>query len=885
MHAPTHLRVEHLDNGFGIDVAVPRLSWWLPEGSVRQLAYRLRTDAWDSGRVDSDRSVLVPYSGPEAMPGEPVVWQVKVWTDLGESDWSEPCVWEQALPAGEWTAMWIEPAECERPAAGRRPAYLLRHAFELSEPPDRARLYATAHGVYEMFVNGIRVGDQELTPGFTSYLSRLHVQTYDVTDLLRPGANVVGTVLSDGRFRGCNGTQRIPDGFGTRTALLAELHTLFGEGRAGVVRTGAEWRSCVAEITAADLMEGQRVDFTRALPGWSQPGFDDSAWDKTVVPDGGLYALRDRLTTSPAPPVRRIGTLPALSVTRPKPGVQVVDFGQNLNGWVRLSNLGPRGTELTLVHGEALDRDGDVTTEHLDLPAENHDEGIALTFGQRDRVVSLGRSDEVFEPRHTTHGFQYVRIEGHPGTIAPNDIEAVVVHTDLRRTGWFRCSDDRINRLHEAAVWSFRGNACDIPTDCPTRERDGWTGDWQLFVPTAAFLYDVVGFSTKWLRDLAADQWPDGKTANIAPDHAILRRTPQHRRALLHGSAGWGDAAVIVPWETYLAYDDAQILADQYPSMTRWVDWAAAQARTGRFTERARTRPEPAPHEEFLWDSGFHWGEWLEPRQADATPFYLQDHGPVATAYLHRSARLLSRIAGILGKPHDAERYGRYADRVLAAWRTEFIREDGTLTLDTQANHVRALAFDLVPDELRSRTAQRLVALIRDAGTHLNTGFLATPYLLPVLADSGHLDVAYELLFQDTPPSWLVMIDRGATTIWEEWEGIDDNRVPHSSLNHYSKGAVISFLHRHTAGIRLRDDAPGYRHFDIRPQPGSRLTWAEGQFDSVYGRLASSWRIEGGRFHLTATVPPGTTATITLPSGHTTEAGPGHHHYDCPMTL
>ncbi|MFK0156557.1 family 78 glycoside hydrolase catalytic domain [Streptomyces sp. NPDC090493] len=875
--------MEHLDEAFGIEAIAPRLSWWLPADATRQVAYRIKTEDWDSGRVESDRNVLVPYPGPEVDPGQRVVWQVKVWTDLGESDWSEPSSWESAIRPQDWRAAWIEPAENEVPAAGRRPAHLLRHSFELTELPARARLYATAHGDYEMFVNGVRVGDQELTPGFTSYLSRLQVQTYDVTSLLRAGVNVLGAVLSDGRFRGCNGTQRIPDGFGTRTALLAELHTRSADGYAQVIGTGPQWRSSVAEITAADPMEGQHVDFTRALSRWSRPGFDDSAWEKVTVPTGGLYALRDRLTTSPAPPVRRVESLTPVSITSPRFGVQVVDFGQNINGWVRLSDLGPRGTELTLVHAEALAADGDVTTDHLDLPAENHDHSIALKAGQRDRVVSSGRSGEVFEPRHTTHGFQFVRVEGHPGDIGADDIEAVVVHTDLRRTGWFRCSDERLNRLHEAAVWSFRGNACDIPTDCPTRERDGWTGDWQLFAPTAAFLYDVAGFSTKWLRDLAADQWPDGKTANIAPDHAIRRRTPEHRRALLHGSAGWGDAAVIVPWETYLAYDDVQILADQYDSMTRWVDWAAEQARTGRHADRAAARPEPAAHEEFLWDSGFHWGEWLEPEQPGATPFYLQDHGPVATAYLHRSARLLSRIAAVLGRLHDAASYGRFADRVLLAWRTEFIRPDGSLTLDTQANHVRALAFGLVPEELRPRTAERLAALVHEADTHLSTGFLATPSLLPVLAETGHLDIAYDLLFQDTSPSWMAMLERGATTVWEEWDGIDADGVAHGSLNHYSKGAVISFLHRHVAGIRLRENSPGYRNFDIHPRPGGGLTWAEAQFDSVHGRIAAHWRIDADRFLLTVAVPPGTSATVTLPSGESAEAGPGQHHYICDM--
>ncbi|WP_436775958.1 family 78 glycoside hydrolase catalytic domain [Yinghuangia sp. YIM S09857] len=875
MTRPTRLRVEHLDEALGIDVVRPRLSWWLPEGADRQLAYRIRTDGWDSGRTEGGESVLVPYAGPRPAPGQAVSWQVKVWTDLGESPWSEPCSWEAGLRADDWTAEWIAPSEPVVPEAGRRPAHLLRRDFHLDGAPGRSRVYATAHGVYELFVNGVRVGDHELTPGFTAYRSRLHVQTFDVGALLRPGANSIGAMLSDGWFRGRTGFHRVPDGYGTRTALLAELHV---ETEAGpvIVGTGPDWRCHRSETTAVDLMDGQETDFTQAFVGWAEPGFDDSGWAKAEAARDALCAQPARLTTSPAPPVRGVETLTPTAITAPRPGVQVVDFGQNINGWVRLRDLGPRGTELALTHGEALGPDGDVTLDHL--AAEDAMAGTAYGVGQRDRVVSSGRPGESFEPRHTTHGFRYVRIEGHPRALTVEDLEAVVVHTDLRRTGWFRCSDERINRLHEAAVWSFRGNACDVPTDCPTRERAAFTGDWQIFLPTAAFLYDVAGFSVKWLRDLAADQWPDGRVPNWAPEPGHARRADETYN-YMNGSAGWGDAAVIVPWQTYLAYADESVLAEQYASMTRWVAFAATRAREGRYHERAVARPEPAPHEEFLWDSGFHWGEWTEPHEEQ--PFWAIDQGVVATAYLYLSSTLLARTASVLGKHEDAARHASYAENVLAAWRAEFIRPDGTLVVDTQATHVRALAFGLVPPELRARTARRLVELVRAADTHLGTGFLATPFLLPVLADTGHLDVAYDLLFRDSEPSWLVMIDRGATTIWENWDGMSADAIPHASQNHYSKGAVVSFLHRYTAGIRPREDAPGYRHFDIHPHPGGGLTSAEADLDTPYGRITSHWRTEEDTFHLTTAVPPGTRATVTLPDGNTADVGPGEHHFAC----
>ncbi|WP_436777617.1 family 78 glycoside hydrolase catalytic domain [Yinghuangia sp. YIM S09857] len=837
--------------------------------------------------METDRSVLVPYTGPETRSGERVVWRVKVWTDLGESPWSEPSSWEAGLvEPGDWASRWIEPDEDGRPLpAGQRPAHLLRRDFTLPAPVARARLYATAHGIYEAFLNGRRVGDLELTPGYTAYRDRLQVQAYDVTDLVVEGANTVGAVLSDGWFRGRAGAMRIADSFGERTALLCQLHAVHDDGSVTVVGTDGSWTASTAEIRAADLMDGESHDLRRRAPGWSEPGFDASSWAKATVATGGLYDDWTRLTDSPAPPVRRVQELRPVSVTKPTTGAQVVDLGQNINGWVRLSVplSVPVGSELTLTHGEALDADGDVTTDHLRgqdfLTAE------PLPAGQVDRVVSAGRAGEVFEPRHTTHGFRYVRVEGAAPALTPEDVTGVVVHTDLRRTGRFACGDDRINRLHEVAVWSFRGNACDIPTDCPQRERAGWTGDWMLYVPTAAFLYDVAGFSVKWLRDLAVDQWDDGCLSNFAPDPGgrAVQHLPAEILEMFAGSSAWGDASVIVPWELYRAYGDLDALTEFRPMMVRWVDFATERARTRRHPDRAAARPEAAPHEQFLWDAGFHWGEWTEPGAA-GDDFRTADQGAVATAYLYRSASLLARISELTGHGEAVSRYQHLADNVLAAWRAEFIASDGSLTPQTQATYVRALAFGLVPEELRAATADRLVGLVRDAGTHLGTGFLATPYLLPVLADAGRLDVAYELLFQDTEPSWLTMVDRGATTIWEDWDGINEDGLPRASLNHYSKGAVISFLHTRVAGIRPPADpdphTAGYRRFRIAPMPGGELAWAEAQLDSPYGVIASAWRIEDGRFTLTVTVPPGTEAEVLLPDGRTFHATPGTHTYE-----
>ena len=480
-----------------------------------------------------------------------------------------------------------------------------------------------------------------------------------------------------------------------------------------------------------------------------------------------------------------------------------------------------------------------MTVEHLRpaLPFLPH----PLTAGQVDTVIADGLTGG-FEPRHTTHGFQYVRVDGHPADLSPDAVTGVVVHTDMRRTGWFACSDDRVNRFHAAAVWSFRGNACDIPTDCPTRERAGWTADWQLFVPAAAFLYDVAGFSAKWLRDLVAGQWDNGVVSNMAP---LPRSEGRHGPVGgWHGSAGWGDAAVIVPWELYRAYGDTRILDEHWASMSAWLGYVERAAADGRHPDRAARSAAPLAHERYLWDTGFQFGEWKVPGEeiTDMAAYQASDRGHVSTAYFFRSALLASKIARVLGKSGEADRYAELAARVRDAWQREFIGADGAIRPDDQPTLVRALAFGLVPDGVRERTAGRLVDLIRAADTHLRTGFLSTPYLLSVLADHGHADVAYELLLRDTPPSWLTMIDRGATTVWESWEGIDAHGRPYDSLNHYSKGAVIDFLHRYTAGIRLTD-SPAYRSFVVEPVPGGGLTSASAAHESPYGRIESSWDI------------------------------------------
>ena len=426
-----------------------------------------------------------------------------------------------------------------------------------------------------------------------------------------------------------------------------------------------------------------------------------------------------------------------------------------------------------------------------------------------------------------------------------------------------------------------------MPTDCPTRERLAWTGDYQVFAPTATRLYDVHGFSRKWLRSVRDDQLDDGRIANFSPDGRRIKHHLDDQFAMMTGSAGWGDAIVAVPWELYESYGDEQVLTENWPAMARWVEWALEQARTTRHHTRVQASPEPEPFEQYLWDGTFHWGEWTEPRERDADgnridpikhnpmAWFMADKGEVGTAYLFRSTSTLARIAALLGSTEEAARYAAAAERVRWAWREAYLRHDGTTATDTQASYVRALSFGLIPDELRQAAVDRLVHLIRRAGTHLGTGFLATGDLLPVLADSGRADVAYELLFQRTAPSWLTMVDRGATTIWEDWEGIDEHGDAHDSLNHYSKGAAIRFLHTHTLGLRQEPDSVAWERLVIEPVPGGGITWARGTHESPQGTISVEWRIEGGRMLLTAEIPSGTVARVVLPDGTEHRIGPG----------
>ncbi|WP_426226512.1 family 78 glycoside hydrolase catalytic domain [Pseudarthrobacter sp. DSP2-3-2b1] len=871
MNKPTRLRTDHLRHAFGITNPAPRLSWTPPQGTVRQTAYQLTaSNGWDTGRVESAAHSHVPYAGPDLGSRNRFEWTVRTWNvdacgTEQASGWSEQMVVEIGLLHPEdWSAKWVGPTEAVVPAPAERPGYALHRDFTLDAAPESARAYATAHGIYELFINGQRVGDQELTPGSTSYHTTLQVQAFDITALLRAGTNTVRAVLTDGWFRGTFGFTRDVDMYGMQTALLVQVE-LESAGVRSVIGTNESWLVSPTEIAAADLMAGQQVDFRRLS--------DSGAHGHAVLREGSFATL----TGPVAPPTRIVEELNPVSITRLPNGNQVVDLGQNINGWVRLSRLGAPGQKVTLIYGEALGSDGDVSQDHL-RPIDFRNPGQFLAAGQVDSVTASAAAGEVFEPRHTAHGFQYVSVQGLAEDLLSANIVGCMVQTDLERLGTFSCSDTRLNKLHEIVEWSFRDNACEVPTDCPQREKAGWTGDWQLFVPTAAYLFDVAGFTRKWLNDVRADQWENGVVANISPSPGPDVISADFM-AFTNGSSGWGDAIIMVPWEIYLATGDATILEENWEAMNRWLGFVRGTAEGNRHPARAAACATPAPHEQYLWDTGFHFGEWMEPGGPAPDLFAAKsaDNGIVATAYYRHSAAILATVAAILGKDAAALELAELSENVRRAWQREYLLPDGTVGGGTQANCVRALAFGLVPDAKRACVADQLAVLVRDAGTHLGTGFLSTPYLLPVLADNGYPDLAYELLMQDSEPSWLVMVDRGATTMWEAWDGIAADGSAHQSLNHYSKGAVVSFLHRYTAGLRQAPGSAGWQDIIIEPRPGAGLTSASTSHQGPQGLIHAEWISADGGLTLTVTVPPGTAADVRLPGEPATAVGPGTH--------
>jgi len=832
---------EYHTNPLGIDVQKPRLSWQIlsTEENILQTAYEIKvTDQtakgklfWTSGKVNSAQSVNVTYEGPALKSMQRIYWQVRVWDNKNKATaWSAPAFWEMGILEPEsWKAFWIA-IQSEKELKGSKPCQYFRKDFTAAKKIKSARVYITSQGLYQLFLNGKKVSTDLFTPGWTSYKNRIQYQTYDVTSMIQP-KNSIGAILGDGWFRGNIGWVSQNGYYGSKLALLAQLQINYTDGTNEMVVSGQNWKvTNNGPITESDIYNGETYDAGKEMPGWTSNGFDDSQWEKVAV----LDQSKKILIAPQGVPVKAIEEIkPVKLITTPN-GEMVFDMGQNMVGWVRLKVQGKKGDQVTLKFAEVLDKTGNFYTDNL------------RSAKCTDVFILKGSGQEVFEPHFTFHGFRFVKIEGFSGKPSLDQITGVVIHSDMKPTGSFTCSDPMINQLQHNIQWGQKGNFLDVPTDCPQRdERLGWTGDAQVFSMTAAFNFDVAPFYTKWMRDMAADQLPNGKVPHVIPD--VLKGDG--------GSTAWADVSIIVPWTTYLVYGDQRILEVQYPSMKAWVEYMKGRA-----------------GEDLIWTGDFHFGDWL----AFATtrsdyPGATTEKDLIATAYYSYSSGLLAKIAGIIGQSEDAKKYAQLSENIKKAFQKEFVTPSGRLVSNTQTAYCLALAFNLLPEDLIPKAATYLADDVKKM-KHLTTGFVGTPLLCKTLSANGYEDLAFMLLNRKEYPSWLYPVTQGATTIWERWDGQKPDGtfqdVGMNSFNHYAYGAIGEWLYRHVAGMDIDPEVPGYKHILLAPHPGGGLTNADAEFTSLYGKVKSAWKMVGNEFVYEVTVPANTTATVTLPAAN-----------------
>lgn len=849
MTAISHLTCEYRTNPLGINVRKPRLSWQMQNDrrGAHQTAYQILAAStekdldgttrflWDSGKIEADQSIHVPYRGPALASGQRVYWKVRVWDEFDRIAESSPAWWEMGLlERTDWKAEWIGAPFWGGPRTSSPTPYL-RKEFTLQKQIVTARLYATAIGLYECHLNGARVEDALLTPGWTDYSRRIQYQAYDITKLLQAGTNAFGMILGDGWGVGhiaWLGRQHYAD----RPQCLAQIVLTYPDGQQEIIATDKSWKVTQGPILESDMLMGESYDARRELINWSLPGCDDASWwPVEILADQGAA-----LVATNGPAIKRqetlrpvnIHTIPNLSKPR-----WIFDMGQNMVGWVRLAVHGERGTTLSIRYAEALNPDGTLYTANL------------RTARNTDYYTLKGDGEEIWEPRFTFHGFRYVELHGFPGTPTVETLTGVVIHSEIPPTGTFDCSDPLINQLQHNIVWGQKGNFIDVPTDCPQRdERLGWTGDAQVFIRTAAFNRDVAGFFTKWAIDLEDAQFPNGVYPSVVPNLPAW--------SIVEGGPAWADAGVICPWTIYQCYGDIRLLEDYYPSMQRFIDFLSQTSQNG-----IRCYAEYP---------GWHGnGDWLALDGSDG-----REGGTskelIGTAFFAYSTHLMANIARVLDQEEDALRYDALSDEARRSFIQRFVHDDGTIEGGTQTSYVLALEFNLLPEALRPLAAAELVRNIQDRGNHLSTGFVGTPYINWVLSKTGHLDTAYALLKQTTWPSWLYSVTQGATTIWERWDGwthdkgFQDPKM--NSFNHYAYGAIGAWMYAIIGGIDLDAERPGYKHIVMHPHAGGGLTHATVELNSMYGTIRSAWAMKTDRFDWNLIVPANTTATIYIPA-------------------
>lgn len=879
------LKVENQDHLIGTDILYPRYSWKLigERAGITQTAYQIsvfqketsgiKKIIWDSTKVSSTESINILYRGPALQSRSEYFWQVRVWCSNGEeSGWSDEGQWEMGLLyEDDWVAKWIEPGQenvteepeltledmfinkkkSTQPSPGERlhPPKLVRRSFEvLDKKIEKARLYITAHGLYHAKINGQRVTTAEFTPDFTSYSNYLQYQTYDVLPCLTQGENILGAILADGWYAG---RISIPGGsaqFGNKLGLLAQLEITYSDQSKQVFATDSSFLSSDSHYVYSDIFIGEKQDKTMEKEGWDRPGYQclTHEWSAVEEVDYQMNNLRAQYGDF----VKPIEVLKPINVWKDELQAYIIDFGQVIAGRIRLQLHCSKGQELKIEHCEVLNEKGEFFNNIVGRNKE-----------QTDYYVASGEEGEIFEPTFTFHGFRYVRLSGYNSELLPKNISAVVLYSDMKQTGYFQTSDPEINQLWKNIQWSQKGNMLSIPTDCPQRERAGWTGDLQVFAPTAAFNMDVQTFLTRWLWNLQLEQTEEGEVLNYSPAPKDICNDIKFTGTI--SSAGWGDAVIIVPWVLYQRYGDIRILEQCYPSMEKWMDYVQKSAAQNKENKEY-------DYERYLWDTKFHFGDWMipsfmlgeKPQGPIASAFATKDS--IATAFYAYSAGLLSEVAEVLGKHEQAEVYNELHNKVKEAFVQAYVKDSGILAADYQGVYTIALAFNLLSGFQKKKAIERLVELIETNDYKIDTGFLSVPYIMDVLCENGYEDIAYKLLFQTACPSWLYEVKNGATTIWESWEAIKpDGTVGSFSFNHYAFGCIGDWLVRHSGG--LTPIGPGYRKFKVEPHYCQRLKFAETQFESVYGEIKVNWETQDEKnMHLQVKVPSNTVAVISL---------------------
>jgi len=901
--SPVALRCEYLVNPPGIDESRPRLTWRVEsnERGQRQAAYRILVassaeklanqagDLWDSGKVASGETVNLAYAGQSLLSRQQCFWKVCVWDKNSKPRWSAAASWSMGLLRPEdWQADYIAfrdptPVFTNREALFLPPAAQYRREFSAPKKVKRATLYATALGIYELHLNGARVGDAFFAPGWTDYHQRAYYQTYDVTPHVRPGANALGAWVADGWYSGYLGFGLLTGvgvekigryNYGKTPAFMAQLEIEFTDGSREAIVTDKTWKVTThGPVREADFLMGEYHDARKETPGWTKPGFDDSKWPPVILasengPQPATYygwrnpaAPGEKLEIKPWPvdlgfkrppkleafpgvPVRVTEEIKPIAITSPTDGVHIFNLGQNFAGVVRLKVKGPAGTKIQLRFGEMLHPDGRLMTENL-RKARATD--IYILRGDQN--------GETWTPRFTFHGFQFVEVTGLPGKPDKDTITGLVLHSDTPLTSGFECSDPVANRLFKNVVWTQRANFLDLPTDCPQRdERFGWTGDAQIYVQTATLNADVSAFYSKWLRELMESQLPSGVFPGYAP------------YPFQHGwdfGTAWCDAGVICPWTIWRAYGDTRVIERCWPNMVKFMEWRKATSKNFLGVEH-----------------GNDWGDWLS--FGTKTPLDYVD-----TVYFAYSTKLMADMAAAIGKPAEAAAYRELFGKIERAFAEKYLKPDGALTVDTQTAYALALFVDLIPAGLRDQSGKILADKLRSGETADNsgmtTGFLGTRPLLPVLSAVGEHDLAVKHFQSRKFPSWGYEVEQGATTIWERWNsftkehgfgGADGKQnAAMNSFSHYSFGAVCEWMFNRLAGIDAA--SPGYQEIIIRPSPpapGSNpshepINWVKAHYDSIRGRIASEWRNAPKRFELRTQIPANTTATVHLPAG------------------